>query len=32
MDRIYQIIADVVATGSSEDRQYKAKGSTIPLF
>ena len=32
MDRIYQIITDVVATGSSEDRQYKAKGSTIPLF
>lgn len=32
MDRIYQIIADVVGTGSSEDRQYKAKGSTIPLF
>ena len=32
MDRIYQIIADVVATGSSQDRQYKAKGSTIPLF
>jgi len=32
MDRIYQIIADVVATGSSEDRQYKTKGSTIPLF
>ena len=32
MDRVYQIIADVVATGSSEDRQYKAKGSTIPLF
>ena len=32
MDRIYQIIADVVATGSSEDRQYKSKGSTIPLF
>ena len=32
MDRIYQSIADVVATGSSEDRQYKAKGSTIPLF
>ena len=32
MDRIYRIISDVVATGSSEDRQYKAKGSTIPLF
>ena len=32
MDRIYHIITDVVATGSSEDRQYKAKGSTIPLF
>ena len=32
MDRVYQIIADVATTGSSEDRQYKAKGSTIPLF
>jgi hypothetical protein len=32
MDRIYQIVCDVVASGSSEDRQYKAKGSIIPLF
>ena len=32
MDRIYQIVVDVVSSGSSEDRQYKAKGSTIPLF
>ena len=32
MDRIYRIICDVGQTGSSDDRQYKVKGSTIPLF
>ena len=32
MDRIYRIICEVGQTGSSEDRQYKVKGSTIPLF
>ena len=32
MDRIYQIVCDVGESGSSEDRQYKAKGSIIPLF
>ncbi|MFP6635300.1 MAG: HAD family hydrolase [Dehalococcoidia bacterium] len=32
MDRIYRIVCDVVESGSSEDRQYKAKGSIIPLF
>ena len=32
MDRLYQIVCDVVESGSSEDRQYKAKGPIIPLF
>jgi hypothetical protein len=32
MDRIYRIICDFVETGNSEDRQYRAKGSTVPLF
>ena len=32
MDRIYKIVGEFVLTGTSEDRQYKAKGSSIPLF
>ena len=32
MDRIYQIVCDFVRAGSSEDRQYRAKGSSISLF
>ena len=32
MDRIYKIVGDFVRTGTSEDRQYRAKGSTVPLF
>ena len=32
MERIYRIIRDFIATGTSEDRQYRAKGSTVPLF
>ncbi len=32
MDRIYRIVCDVIRTGSSEDRQYRTKGSTVPLF
>ncbi len=32
MDRIYAIINDFIRDGASEDRQYRAKGSTIPLF
>ena len=32
MERIYRIIRDFIATGASEDRQYRAKGSTVPLF
>lgn len=32
MDRIYRIVGDFVRTGTSADRQYRAKGTTIPLF
>ena len=32
MDRIYRIVCDFVQTGASEDRQYRAKGSVVPLF
>ena len=32
MDRIYRIICEVLSTGGSEDRQYRVKGSTVPLF
>ena len=32
MDRIYWIVCEVAATGTSEDRQYRVKGSTVPLF
>ena len=32
MDRIYQIVCDFIATGTSEDRQYRVKGSIVPLF
>ena len=32
MDRIYKIVGEFVRTGTSEDRQYRAKGSTVPLF
>ncbi len=32
MDRIYKIITEYVLTGHSDDRQYRVKGSTIPLF
>ncbi len=32
MDRIYKIVGEFVLTGTSEDRQYRAKGSSIPLF
>ena len=32
MDRIYRIVCDFLRDGSSEDRQYRAKGSTVPLF
>ena len=32
MNRIYRIVNDFVHTGTSEDRQYRAKGSIVPLF
>ena len=32
MDRIYRIVRDFIATGTSEDKQYRAKGSTVSLF
>ena len=32
MERIYRIIRDFIATGTSEDRQYRAKGTIVPLF
>ena len=32
MERIYRIVRDFVATGTSEDKQYRAKGTTVPLF
>jgi hypothetical protein len=32
MDRIYRIVCDFVRNGTSEDRQYRAKGTKLPLF
>jgi hypothetical protein len=32
MDRVYRIVCDFAITGSSDDRQYRAKGSKVPLF
>ena len=32
MNRIYRIVNDFVHTGTSEDRQYRAKGTIVPLF
>lgn len=32
MERIYSIITDYLRDGHSEDRQYKARGTTLPLF
>ena len=32
MGRIYSIINDFIQSGTSEDKQYRAKGTTIPLF
>jgi hypothetical protein len=32
MERIYRIVSDFVRTGTSEDRQYRAKGTIVPLF
>ena len=32
MQRIYRIVNDFKTTGTSEDKQYRKKGSTVPLF
>ena len=32
MERIYRIVRDFITTGTSEDRQYRAKGTRVPLF
>ena len=32
MERIYRIVRDFITTGTSEDRQYRAKGTIVPLF
>ena len=32
MDRIYRIVGDFLRSGTSEDRQYRAKGTKLPLF
>ena len=32
MERIYRITCDFAATGTSEDKQYRKKGSVVPLF
>ena len=32
MQRIYRIVNDFTATGTSEDKQYRKKGTIIPLF
>ncbi len=32
MSRIYRIVCDFVRTGTSEDRQFRAKGSKTQLF
>ena len=32
MDRIYRIVCDFVEHGTSEDRQFRAKGTILPLF
>jgi hypothetical protein len=32
MERIYRIICDFMGGGTSEDRQYRAKGTKLPLF
>ncbi len=32
MERIYNIICEFTRDGSSEDRQYRAKGTKLPLF
>ena len=32
MERVYDIIAEYVQKGHSDDKQFRAKGSSVPLF
>ena len=32
MDRIYRIVCDFANSGTSQDSQFKAKGTVLPLF
>ena len=32
MQRIYRVVSDFNTTGTSEDKQYRKKGSIVPLF
>ena len=32
MDRVYKIVCDFTQTGTSEDRQFRAKGSSVTPF
>jgi hypothetical protein len=32
MERIYTIICDFARQGTSDDRQFRAKGTRVPLF
>ena len=32
MERVYAIFSEYASTGHSQDRQYRAKGSKVPLF
>ena len=32
MQRIYRIVNDFNTTGTSEDKQYRKKGTIVPLF
>ena len=32
MDRVYQMVCDFAKEGTSEDKQYRAKGTVLPLF
>ena len=32
MDRVYRIVCDFVRDGASTDKQYRAKGTPLPLF
>ncbi|MBM3943770.1 MAG: HAD family hydrolase [SAR202 cluster bacterium] len=32
MERVYRIVSDFAASGTSPDKQYRAKGTVLPLF